>query len=197
MWTRKAFVNGILTACLTTAIALGGGLASADEHGKSEKKGHDKMDMGPKKAICVLTPTEGSKASGWVKFTRQKGGILIEAEVKGLEPNSKHGFHVHEFGDVSGTDGKATGGHFNPGGHDHSGPEADTRHVGDFGNIEADENGVGTYKRLDTLIKFRGKNSVLGRGMIVHAGTDDLTSQPTGDAGSRIAQGVIGVDADE
>ncbi len=197
MSMQKVVLKGVMAACVITATALGGSLAVADEQGKPDKKHGDTMDMGPKKAICVLAPTEGSTASGWVTFTRQNGGILIEAEVKGLEPNSKHGFHIHEFGDVSGADGKATGGHFNPGGHDHSGPDSDVRHVGDLGNIEANEDGVGHYKRLDKLVKFRGKNGILGRGVIVHAGTDDLKSQPTGDAGGRIAQGVIGVDADE
>jgi Cu-Zn family superoxide dismutase len=145
-------------------------------------------------AICVLSATEGNTVTGWVKFTKQPDGVLIEAEVKGLTPGAKHGFHVHELGDISAKDGTATGGHYNPGGHDHAAPDADMRHVGDLGNIEANAEGVGTYSRLDKMVRLNGpKNNIIGRGIIVHAGTDDLSTQPTGNAGARIAQGVIGV----
>lgn len=145
-------------------------------------------------AICVLSATEGNTVSGWVKFTKQADGVLIEAEVKGLTPGAKHGFHVHDLGDISAKDGTATGGHFNPGGHDHAAPDANMRHVGDLGNIEANAEGVGVYSRLDKMVRLNGpKDNIIGRGIIVHASTDDLTTQPTGNAGARIAQGVIGV----
>lgn len=145
------------------------------------------------KAICVLAPTEGSKTSGIITFTKTSDGILIEGTISGLEPESAHGFHIHQYGDVSGKDGKKTGGHFNPHGTDHAGPDADMRHVGDLGNVVADKKGNATYKRLDKTISFEGENNIVGRGMILHAGTDDMKSQPTGAAGARIAQGVIGI----
>ena len=150
-----------------------------------------------RKAICVLAPTEGNAAEGVVTFEEEAGGVMIVVEVSGLEPNSKHGFHVHQYGDVSAKDGTATGGHFNPHAVDHAGPDADTRHVGDLGNLEADADGVARMRRLDTLLKLDGENSVIGRGVIVHAGEDDLVSQPTGDAGGRIAQGVVGIAKNE
>lgn len=154
----------------------------------------DAEDLGGvTKAICVLTPTEGNTVSGSVTFTQQAEGVLIEAHINGLAPNSKHGFHIHEFGDISSKDGTAAGGHFNPGGHDHGAPDGATRHVGDLGNIESDANGHAMYKRLDKSVELNGANCVLGRGVIVHAAADDLTTQPTGNAGARIAQGVIGV----
>tara|TARA_R110001592_G_scaffold210324_3_gene461807 strand:- start:98 stop:631 length:534 start_codon:yes stop_codon:yes gene_type:complete len=145
------------------------------------------------KAICVLTPTEGSSTSGTITFTKTDDGIMIEGMISGLTPESTHGFHIHQYGDISGADGKATGGHFNPHGMDHAGPDADMRHVGDLGNVVADKEGNATYKRLDKGIAFDGDNNIIGRGMILHAGTDDMKTQPTGDAGSRIAQGVIGI----
>lgn len=145
------------------------------------------------KAIAVLYPTEGSEVSGTVTFTQGDGGILIEAELSGLTPG-KHGFHVHELGDVSAADGTSAGGHFNPHEVDHAHPEA-TRHVGDMGNLEADESGRATYARTDALISFDGRNSILGRAVVVHAAEDD-GGQPTGNAGGRVAIGVVGIAAE-
>jgi superoxide dismutase, Cu-Zn family len=151
---------------------------------------HEEDVPGLEKAICVLTPTEGNTARGTVTFTQQENGVLIEAHVSGLKPNSKHGFHIHEFGDITAPDGTSTGGHFNPDGHDHAGPDADARHMGDLGNLESDADGHAHYSRVDTYVKI---HSILSRGIVVHAGTDDLATQPTGDAGGRIAVGVIGL----
>jgi Cu-Zn family superoxide dismutase len=106
--------------------------------------------------------------------------------------DGKHGFHVHEFGDCSMADGVCAGGHFNPTGSPHGSPDAAKRHVGDFGNLTADESGKATYKRVDKLITFSGPNSIIGRSIIVHAAPDDF-SQPSGNAGARIGCGVIGI----
>jgi Cu-Zn family superoxide dismutase len=146
----------------------------------------------PTKAICVLTPTMNSKVAGVITFTKKGDAVEISGEVTGLTPG-QHGFHVHEFGDLSSADGLATGGHFNPDKEKHGAPSASMRHVGDLGNIEADGSGKATVKMTDKLVQFYGKHSIIGRGLIVHAKADDLTTQPTGDAGGRVAQGVIGV----
>lgn len=144
------------------------------------------------KAICVLTPTEGSKVHGIVNFTVTDGGVKIVADVEGLTPG-KHGFHVHQYGDISSLDGKSAGGHFNPDGKKHGAPTDMERHVGDLGNLVADSNGKAHYERIDKLIDLDGPHSIIGRAIIVHAGEDDLVSQPTGNAGSRAAFGVIGI----
>lgn len=144
------------------------------------------------KAICVITPTEGNDVNGIVTFTQKDDGILIVANVEGLS-EGKHGFHIHEFGDISKPDGTSAGGHFNPEGKDHAGPGDEIRHAGDFGNIIADQNGNAHYERLDSLISFKGKNNIIGRSIIIHVDEDDLVSQPTGDAGGRVAYGVIGI----
>jgi Cu-Zn family superoxide dismutase len=144
------------------------------------------------KAVCVVHPLGGTQTAGKVTFTKVDGGIKIEADLTGLTPG-KHGFHVHEFGDCSMTDGTCAGGHFNPDGKPHGGPDSAERHVGDFGNIEADAEGNAHYSRVDKLIAFSGPHSIIGRAIIVHAGTDDLTSQPSGDAGARVGCGVIGI----
>ena len=144
------------------------------------------------KAIAVLHPTEGNTVQGVVTFTKVANGIKIVADVEGLTPG-KHGFHIHQWGDCSSGDGKSAGGHFNPDNVAHGGPDAKVRHVGDLGNLEADESGKAHYERVDTMIAFFGKHSIIGRGIIVHSGEDDLSSQPTGAAGSRLACGVIGI----
>jgi len=144
------------------------------------------------KAVCVLHPTEGNNVSGMVTFTREGSAIKVVAHLQGLTPG-KHGFHIHELGDCSAADGTSTGGHFNPENKKHGGPTDSERHVGDMGNIEAGADGTANLELSDALLAFSGKHSIIGRAIIVHAGEDDLTSQPTGAAGARVACGVIGI----
>ena len=146
----------------------------------------------PTAAIAVLTPTQGNNVTGTVKFTKTDGGVQVEAHINGLTPG-KHGFHIHEFGDLSSADGTAAGGHFNPAGHDHGAPTGEKRHVGDLGNLEANADGHAMLKVVDKMLAFSGDNNILGRGLVVHAAPDDLTTQPTGNAGARVAVAVIGV----
>jgi Cu-Zn family superoxide dismutase len=144
------------------------------------------------KAVAVLHPTEGNEVRGIVWFTKEEGGVRVVAEIEGLTPG-KHGFHLHAYGDCSSPDGKSAGGHFNPEGKNHGSPDDAERHVGDLGNLEADESGKARYDRVDSHLSLAGPNSIIGRGVIVHAQADDLTSQPTGAAGARMACGVIGI----
>jgi Cu-Zn family superoxide dismutase len=149
-------------------------------------------EMSVSQAVAVLSPTDGNEARGVVTFTRTDAGVTIVADMVGLEPGP-HGFHIHEFGDCSAADGTSAGGHFNPEGTDHAGPDHSVRHVGDLGNITADEDGTAHHELTDAHIAFSGPHSIIGRGVIIHAGEDDLTSQPTGAAGARVACGVVGV----
>jgi Cu-Zn family superoxide dismutase len=144
------------------------------------------------KAVAVLHPTRGNNVGGTVTFTQMDGGVKVEADIMGLSPG-KHGFHIHEYGDCSAGDGTSAGGHYNPTGQPHAGPDQEMRHVGDLGNVEADSNGNARYERLDSHLMLNGPDSIIGRGVIVHAGADDLKSQPSGAAGPRVACGVIGV----
>ena len=141
-------------------------------------------------AIAVLSPTEGNDLQGTVTFIQTPEGVRVQANLTGLTAGTEHGFHVHQYGDCSASDGTSAGGHFNPHGADHAGPDAASRHVGDLGNSEA------TYDRVDTQLAFEGESSIIGRAVIVHGGIDDLSSQPSGAAGPRIACGVIGIAAD-
>lgn len=154
---------------------------------------HESMQMNsPTKAIAVLNSTKGSPVKGMVMFEAVKGGTKVTAHISGLKPG-KHGFHVHEYGDCSADDATSAGGHFNPGMMPHSMPSSEKRHVGDLGNIEADKDGNAHVEYVDAMISFSGPNSILGRGVIVHEKEDDLKTQPTGNAGGRLACGVVGV----
>jgi Cu-Zn family superoxide dismutase len=145
-------------------------------------------------AVCVLYPTEGNGVSGVVTFTKSESGIDIVADIEGLSPG-KHGFHIHQLGDCTASDGTSAGGHFDPENKPHGGPADEERHVGDLGNITADENGKAHLEMTDDVIALSGSHSIVGRAVVVHAGEDDLTSQPTGAAGARVACGVIGIAA--
>ena len=144
------------------------------------------------KAVVKLNPTDGNSAKGVVWFTKVVGGVKVEGHIEGL-PMGAHGFHIHQFGDCSAANGKSAGGHFNPGGSKHGSPMSESRHVGDLGNITADSSGSATFSFIDEIISFSGKRSILSRGVIIHEVADDLTSQPTGAAGSRLACGVVGI----
>lgn len=143
------------------------------------------------KAVAHLIPTKGSKVEGRVTFTQERGKVNVHAEISGLTPG-EHGFHIHEFG-VWSEDGMASGGHFNPAKEPHAGPEKPKRHVGDLGNITANANGHATLDLEDSILSFHGPHSIIGRGLVVHEKIDDLKTQPTGNAGGRLAVGVIGV----
>ncbi len=143
--------------------------------------------------VVVVHPTEGNEVNGVIRFLKEDDGVRVVAEVHGLDPNSRHGFHIHEFGDCTAPDATSAGGHFDPHDEPHAGPDADERHVGDMGNLEADGDGVAEMNYLDTVISFEGAGNILGRGLVIHADEDDLESQPTGDAGPRLGCGVVGV----
>jgi Cu-Zn family superoxide dismutase len=176
------FVDSAIIGMALLTVACGASLPDANE-----------AEGGAASATAVLEPTEGNVVSGSVTFTEIDGKVRVHAEISGLTPG-KHGFHVHEVGDCSDPAGKSAGGHFNPEGMDHGGPHDAIRHVGDLGNLEADQNGEAVLDTHDALVSLEGPRSIIGRSVIVHADADDLTSQPTGAAGARVACGVIEVD---
>jgi Cu-Zn family superoxide dismutase len=143
-------------------------------------------------AVAVLQPAAGGSVSGSVAFTQLGGQVTIVCDVHGLEPNSSHGIHIHETGDCSAPDFSSAGGHFNPDQHAHGAPNAPEHHAGDLGNLEACNNGR-AYKRMvvNDLTLDTGPHGILNRSVILHAQLDDLTTQPSGNSGGRIACGVI------
>lgn len=142
------------------------------------------------KAKVLLKPTKGNEVTGEVTFVETDKGVHVVADVDGLK-QGKHGFHIHENGDCSAPDGSSAGGHFNPKKALHGGPESAERHVGDLGNVVADDKGHGHYERDDFVITLKGENSIIGRSVVVHSDADDFKTQPTGNSGGRLACGII------
>lgn len=141
-------------------------------------------------AFAEVNPTEGNTVKGKVTFTQQGDKLYIVADFEGLKPG-EHGFHIHEHGDCSAHDGSSAGGHFNPTNKKHGGPEDEERHAGDLGNVVADEDGKAHYELLDSVLQLNGKDTIVGRSVVIHADPDDLVTQPTGNSGGRIGCGVI------
>jgi superoxide dismutase, Cu-Zn family len=168
-------------------------VSAADAHAGHAEKAHVDSWASVKIAIAVLHPTANSKTHGKVQFTQQGENVKVVVDVQGLTPNGKHAIHIHEFGDCSAPDAMSAGGHYNPEGHPHGLPDSSTRHAGDFGNLQADAQGKAHLELTVSNLSIAGtKNPIIGRGVIVHAKEDD-GSQPVGNAGGRIACGVIGV----
>ena len=177
--------------CLMVASVLGLGLgcASSKSSPASNESANPSTGKARAKAVAVLSPAPNGKVKGQVTFQEETEGVRVTANVEGLTPG-KHGFHIHEKGDCSAADFTSAGGHFNPTNSKHGSPTDPEHHAGDFGNLEANEQGVARFERVFTWLTFKGTNSILGKGVIVHEKTDDF-SQPTGNAGGRIACGVI------
>ena len=148
---------------------------------------HSKAPM----AMATLDSTSGSTAKGVVHLTDAgDGNVEVAVDLTGVPPGV-HGFHIHEKGDC-GNNAMNAGGHFNPTGMVHGAPDAQSHHAGDFGNVEADASGnVDETRMLHGITVSPGTTSVVGRAVILHADPDDLKTQPTGNAGARIACGVV------
>ena len=148
------------------------------------------MGSGPK-AVATLEPTKGNTTSGTVEFHQRGDRVQVAASIRGLAPNQEHGFHIHEKGDCSSGDGMSAAGHWNPDNQPH-GPQNAAHHAGDMPNLKADASGnaKATFD-LAGITVAAGPKSVVGRGLIVHKDPDDYKTQPTGNAGARLACAVI------
>ena len=148
------------------------------------------MATGPS-AVATLAPTSGQTAAGTVRLTQTAdGSVDVQVDLTGVPPGV-HGFHIHEKGDC-GDNGNAAGGHFNPAGTPHGAPNTPPHHAGDFGNVTANDAGeVRTRFNTRSVTVEAGTSSAVGHAIILHANPDDLKTQPTGNAGGRIACGVV------
>jgi Cu-Zn family superoxide dismutase len=169
--------------------ALGFCLAGCASNGDSRSSVSSRHKSGAS-AVAVLSPAAGQNVSGQVTFTEETEGVRVVADIKGLSPG-KHGFHIHEKGDCSAPDFSSAGGHFNPMMEKHGAPTDPEHHMGDFGNIVANDEGEARFERVVNWLSFKGGNSFVGRAVVVHGKPDDLVSQPSGNAGPRVACGVI------
>ena len=144
------------------------------------------------RATAQLQPTKGNKALGEVTFEQVGDKVRVTANVSGLVPGREHGFHIHDAGDCSSGDGMSAKGHFNPFGKPHAHFGTPERHAGDMPALKADSSGnAKADATLDVISVTPGPSSIVGRGLIVHADPDDYKTQPTGNAGARIACAVI------
>jgi Cu-Zn family superoxide dismutase len=189
-------------ALMTVALGLSASLparAADDEATKAARETVTPILPNPLRSvtelIATIEPAGGSNVKGSLVFKKVKDGVEITVAVGGLDPDSEHAIHIHEFGNISAADGTSAGSHYNPGGHKHGlPPESDKmKHAGDFGNLKADKDGnAKTTFTVDNLTLTGRKNPIVGRSVIIHADKDD-GGQPTGNAGARIGMGVIGV----
>lgn len=148
------------------------------------------------RALEAIAFLNAENITGRVYFEEKEGDEFthVYIRVSGLEPNSTHGIHIHEYGDFSnGCD--SFGGHYNPYNETHGEPGKGMRHEGDMGNLRCNEKGICEKEYLDHVIQLAGRFSVIGRGVVLHAKFDDLHSNPAGDSGERIVCGVIGLKA--
>jgi Cu-Zn family superoxide dismutase len=144
------------------------------------------------RATAQLQPTKGSKTFGEATFEQVGNRVKVTIFVQGLRPDREHGLHIHEKGDCSSGDGMSTGGHFNPQAKPHSRHTDANRHAGDLPSLRAGKDGRAKVDvELDIITIGSGATDIIGRGLIVHADPDDYKTQPTGNAGARIACGVI------
>lgn len=167
---NRSFITGVLALSL---VACAGGKADS-------------------RAVANLQPTKGNAANGQVIFEQKGSGVLVAAEVSGLKPNAEHGFHIHEKGDCSAPDATSAGGHFNPSGKSHGAHHSGQAHAGDMPNLRSDMYGAARLSaQLPNVTLNPGENNIVGKAVIVHAMPDDYKTQPTGNAGARLACGVI------
>ena len=145
-------------------------------------------------ATAKLQSKSGSQVKGEIKFLQNRNGkVKMLGKIQGL-PSASHAIHIHEKGDCSSEDGKSAGGHWNPTSKQHGKWGHNNFHSGDIGNLRTNSKGEATIKhtsKIWQLGKEDDTTNIIGKAIIIHAGVDDFTSQPTGAAGKRIACGVI------
>jgi Cu-Zn family superoxide dismutase len=135
-----------------------------------------------------------SKVQGTIVLTQDnEQQVTLQIDLTGFAPNTTHAFHIHANGDCSDAGAASAGPHFNPAGTRHGGPDHEMRHAGDMGNLDADEKGEVHTQKINTLVTLEENvpHSAIGKSIIIHESVDDFETQPTGNAGARIACGVI------
>ncbi len=145
-------------------------------------------------AEAILSSKSGSEAEGKVIFTEQDGIVTMQVKLINTKPVGPHAMHIHAIGDCSSEDGKSAGGHWNPTDTSHGKWGHKAYHKGDIGNIDIKDDFTGEFgKSTDEwcLTCSDSTKNIIGKSIIVHKGLDDMKSQPSGNAGSRIACGEI------
>ena len=183
------FVSVLFAGLMIGCEGMGRNDDDDSRSSKSEKTAMASAQIRPSGAAA--TRPVANNVTGTVTFTEEKGGVRVVANIKGLKPNSMHGFHIHQKADLSAPDLSSAGDHFNPTGAKHGGPHKVEHHLGDLGNLEADDNGNAKMTMVMKGLSLQGKNGIVGKSVLVHAEPDDLQTDPSGKSGARIAGGVI------
>ena len=185
----KMKTNALWLVFVLALIAACGG---QPEEGAAATEAEPAPDEPVSRAVAQIEPKSDSQVTGTATFAVDHGEVTLVLEVQNA-PQGEHAFHLHQTGDCSAPDGTSAGGHWNPAGHDHGKWEEAPFHLGDVGNLVVGDDGSGALTLSTDLwsIGTGANNDIVGRAVILHAGADDFTSQPTGAAGGRIGCGVI------
>jgi Cu-Zn family superoxide dismutase len=194
---RIATRTAQLCGCLLLVAAALAGCRKDDETLVQESEQMTAAPT-PEAAPTVTTNVAGAQLAGpggataVVTFTEEAGGVHVVARVQGAKPGP-HGFHVHAGASCDAPDFTTAGDHFNPSNSPHGSPTSPQHHAGDFGNVEVGADGTGNVDLVTAGLSLGtgGPDDVLGKAVILHENPDDLTSQPSGNAGARIACGVV------
>jgi Cu-Zn family superoxide dismutase len=204
---RKNLVSAVVVMSLLTLVGCGRKEDDSIDSGAGENAaGQPTINTeAPEQPAPDMAAQQGATATlqgapedtdfkGTITLTPEGDGVRVVAHLEGVDVNGQHGFHVHETGDCSHGEGDkhftSAGGHFNPNNVEHACPPTEPRHAGDLGNIEV-TNGTGHLETTTNLLSLSGPNSAVGKAIILHAKADDCKTQPTGDAGDRLACGVV------
>jgi Cu-Zn family superoxide dismutase len=191
----------LFIGAVSLAVACGPGANNSEESATDRLEiTENKMDnmesetdTAEQTAMAVLSGASGSEVSGTATFTQTaEGKVKLVLSVNNLS-TGKHAVHLHENGDCSAEDASSAGGHWNPEGEEHGKRGEDEFHAGDINNLTVGEDGLGSLVMVvDGWSIGDGQDTdILNKAVIIHAEADDFTSQPSGDAGSRVACGVI------
>lgn len=153
-----------------------------------EEKEQKLSEISPKRAVSDLHSSKNKNLKGNISIEEKGGGLIFKADVKGLKPNAKHGFHIHEKGICEGPDYKSAGAHLNPHKTKHGDPKSSHKHLGDLGNIQTDQ--TGSSKTVITIENVT-LDEISGKSVLIHESMDDLKTDPSGNSGGRIACGLI------
>ena len=187
-----------ILVCITFVV-VGCEMFDKDKNDSKDARGAQGGQGMGKVAVAEVKPARGAatqpsmqNVTGTLTFTEMPGNkVQVVGEIRGLTPNTEHGFHIHEKADLSAPDLASAGAHFNPENKKHGGMHGPERHVGDLGNIRADAHGVARVNLTIENATLSGTNAIANRSILVHAKPDDLKTDPSGNSGGRVAGGVI------
>jgi Cu-Zn family superoxide dismutase len=176
-------------AALTAGIAALAAVAACASPGDANLRTQTSARLAA--SASVPQPSAQSPVQGSLQFSQLRSVVSVSGVVTGLKPNATHAFHVHEKGDCSAADFSSAGSHFNPTGQPHGAHGGGGHHLGDMPPLVADASGTARVSFNSESLQLTGPHSIIGKAVIVHRDPDDVNAQPVGNAGPRLACGVI------